>query len=100
MAGDSGMLHLLLVFLIGFAAGVLLSVQQKVAVLIFFIFCACGLVVVSTATRGLAEVALSLLIVTIAMQVGYMAGLFLQAIWPTGRATKNDTDPAITRRRL
>jgi hypothetical protein len=94
-------MHLFLVFLLGCAAGVVFSVQYKVAGLVGSILCAWTFIAFSSAfnqsERGFLDTALSAVVVAAALQFGYVAGLIFQTVWAS-RATKSDTDPAMTRR--
>lgn len=95
-------MHLFLVFLIGSAAGLVFSLQYKVVALAGAILCAWGLIAFSSAInqsdRGFLDTVLSATVVAAALQFGYVAGLIFQTIWAS-RATKSDTDAAMTRRR-
>jgi hypothetical protein len=94
-------MHLFLVFLIGFAAGLVFSVQYRVVALAGGILCAWGLIALSStiseAERGILDTVFSAAVVAVALQVGYLAGLIFQAIWAS-RATKSDTESSMTRR--
>ena len=94
-------MHLFLIFLIGSAAGLVFSVQYRVIALAGGTFCAWGLIAVSNtinqSERGFLDTALSAVVVAAALQFGYVAGLIFQTVWAS-RATKTDTDPAMTRR--
>ena len=95
-------MHLFFLTLIGATAGLVISVRCKVFVLICSIFCAWGLIAVGSAMgqveTGFAEFALSALIVAVALQFGYVAGVVIQAFWTPNPKTTGVSKPAITRR--
>jgi hypothetical protein len=94
-------MHLFLVFLVGFAAGLVFSVQYRVVALAGGILCAWGLIAVSGTIshsgRELLDIVFSAAVVAVALQFGYVAGLVFQTIWAS-RATKSDTESSLTRR--
>jgi hypothetical protein len=94
-------MHLFLVFLIGFAAGLVFSVRYRVVALAGGILCAWGLIAVSGmishSGREFLDMVFSAAVVAVALQFGYVAGLVFQTIWAS-RATKSDTESSLTRR--
>jgi hypothetical protein len=80
-------------FIIGVLAGTLLGLRYKVLVLVPAIFLACGLTVFATVIGNrifggfatFATIGLPSLVVTVAVQVGYMCGIGLQYIFLSPR---------------
>jgi hypothetical protein len=99
-------MHLFLVFLVGFAAGLVFSVQYRVVALAGGILCAWGLIAFSStitqSERGLLDTLFSAAVVAVALQFGYVAGLVFQTILASratkSDTTKSDTESSLTRR--